>query len=91
MGPPTEWKEIAKNTLIQSSASPKDLPLILAAINTVRYTAFGLSVLGMGWITDRFSVQYTYLIAAGLTLLSAWVAIRIKHQHDQSLKADTLS
>lgn len=80
MGPPTEWKEIAKNTLVQSSASPNELPIVLAALNNIRQTAFGLSVLAMGWITDAFSAQYPYLLSTLLILSAGWVAILIRKQ-----------
>lgn len=84
MGPPTEWKEIAKNTLVQSSATPDKLPIVLAALNMIRQTAFGLSVLAMGWVTDMFSAQYPYLISTVLILLAGWIAILIKKQSVQT-------
>lgn len=71
LGPPTQAMEISKRTLVQRASEAETLPAVLSASGCVAYASFGLSVLAMGAVSDRFGAVIAYGLASVLLLFSA--------------------
>ncbi|WP_181741718.1 hypothetical protein [Thermoactinomyces mirandus] len=68
MGIPNQLRNIAEKTL----------PKVLAAITTIMFVTFGLSVLVMGYVADLTGVRTLYMIAFGLYLITAVFSLFIR-------------
>ena len=67
-------RDIAETTIIQNSAREQLLAKVYSARGTLIFAAFGLSSLVMGWITERFGVRVTFLVATIFFIASFIVA-----------------
>ncbi|WML60231.1 MFS transporter [Neobacillus sp. PS2-9] len=73
-GFPQMARDIAETTIIQNSAREHLLAKVYSARGTLIFAAFGLSSLVMGWITERFGVRVTFLVATIFFIASFIVA-----------------
>ncbi|NPC93215.1 MFS transporter [Bacillus sp. WMMC1349] len=71
MGIPYQIRDITQQTFFQTSVSYTELPKVYSVHGILNYSAFGLSVLMMGFISDYFGVQKVYIVASFLYGLSA--------------------
>ncbi|MGA8943912.1 MAG: MFS transporter [Thermoactinomyces sp.] len=88
MGIPNQVRNIAERTFIQYQTPEKMLPKVLAAITTIMFVTFGLSVLVMGYVADLAGVRTVYMIAFGLYLTTAVVSLFIRKKQLVFTKVD---
>ncbi|MFZ3198146.1 MAG: MFS transporter [Bacillus mycoides] len=77
MGPCYQIRDISQTTVLQSSVTPSLLSKMYTAHGALLSTAFGLSMLSVGIITDMFGVRTIYIIAAFLILCSACLSFNL--------------
>lgn len=75
-GPVYQLQAIAKQTIYQRIVPTDLLPKVLSAQGTLAYITFGLSVVGLSYVSDHYGVRATYYVAAVLIFAGAalgWV------------------
>lgn len=74
LGFPYQAKAIAKKTMYQLHTNLDTMPKVFSAQYALCLVAYGSSCYLMGWISDHYSVQWVYVIAAvasaGATIVS---------------------
>lgn len=70
-GPVYQLQAIAKQTIYQRIVPAELLPKVLSAQATLGYITFGLSAVGLSYVSDRFGVRATYDVAAVLIFAGA--------------------
>ncbi|MFF2484283.1 MFS transporter [Paenibacillus sp. NPDC058071] len=78
-GPAAELAAITRQTLVQQSATPEQLPNVLSAQNSFLHAASMASLLILGWAADHFGIVSTYMTAVVLTLIAVLVGIASRH------------
>lgn len=73
-GLPQMARDVAEVTLIQQNAREGLLAKVYSARGTLIYGAFGISSLLLGFITERYGVRITFLMATALFLASFLLA-----------------
>jgi MFS family permease len=73
-GLPQMARDVAETTIIQKSARDQLLAKVYSARGTLIFTAFGISSVAMGWVTEEFGVRITFTVAATFFLISFIVA-----------------
>lgn len=94
MGIPNQLRNIAERTFIQYQTPEKMLPKVFAAITTIMFVTFGLSVLVMGYVADFTGVRTVYMIAFGLYLITAVFSLFIRKKQlvlPESVDANRIS
>lgn len=82
MGPLTEIRTVAVTTMRQLSVEAEALPKVLTAMNTVNNLVFGVSVIGLGILSDLWGITAIYLLCGLLSL----VAVVVGLLHRQSFR-----
>ncbi|ANE45624.1 hypothetical protein SY83_04145 [Paenibacillus swuensis] len=75
MGPAQQMRDITRRTLFQKACPPERLPKVLSAQNTLSYSLFGVSVVLLGYLSDRYGIQYVYLLTALFYFITALLAV----------------
>lgn len=74
LGFPYQAKAIAKKTMYQLHTNLETMPKVFSAQYALCLVAYGSSCYLMGWVSDHYSVQWVYVIAAvasaGATIVS---------------------
>ncbi|WP_416420143.1 MFS transporter [Priestia aryabhattai] len=74
-GLPQMARDVAEVTIIQKNARQELLAKVYSARGTLIYAAFGTSSLLLGFITERYGVRITFLLATILFLISFLIAL----------------
>jgi MFS family permease len=75
LGPALQLRDLAQRTLFQQAVPAARLPQVFSAQGTLGVATFLLAVVLMGWLADSFGIRAAYVCGAGLSLLSAAVAV----------------
>ena len=70
-GPAQQLREVTRLTVFQSACTPGQLPKVMSAENTLVYCLFGLSVLLLSWVADRWGTMSVYALTGGFHLLTS--------------------
>lgn len=93
MGPFTEVRAVLSTTMIQLSVSADKLPKVLAANATLSFMWFGISVLGLGLVTDYLGITAMYVLCGGISIVAAivgWVNRKyLQEQNNSSMSSGT--
>ncbi|SDS63653.1 Major Facilitator Superfamily protein [Paenibacillaceae bacterium GAS479] len=71
MGPPQQLREVTRRTVFQKACPPEQLPKVMSAENTLVYSLFGLSVVLLSWMADRWGVEIVYTMTGVFYLITA--------------------
>jgi len=74
-GLPQMARDVAEVTVIQKNAREELLAKVYSARGTLIYGSFGISSLVLGYITEHYGVQITFLVATTLFLISFLIAL----------------
>ena len=74
-GLPQMARDVAEVTVIQKNAREELLAKVYSARGTLIYGSFGISSLALGYITEHYGVQITFLVATTLFLISFLIAL----------------
>ncbi|WP_058302625.1 MFS transporter [Gorillibacterium timonense] len=75
MGPFQQVREVTQRTVFQQACPEPKLPKVMSAENTLNYTLFGLSVVLLSWMTDRFGITFVYTLTGLFSLVVCLIAI----------------
>lgn len=76
----TQIKDVAQQTITQTSVTHRLLPKVYSAQDTIISATFGLSTLLLGYLTDLLGVRFVFLFAAALLFISA-IFVMINRRH----------
>ncbi len=68
-------RDVAEVTVIQKNAREELLAKVYSARGTLIYGSFGISSLVLGYITEHYGVQITFLVSTTLFLISFLIAL----------------
>lgn len=80
MGPPQELRNVMRRTVFQQACPPEQLPKVMSAENTLVYSLFGLSVVLLSWMADRWGIEVVYTMTGLFYLLTALLASLYRRQ-----------
>ncbi|WP_338750665.1 MFS transporter [Bacillus sp. FJAT-52991] len=89
VGVATQLKMIGQQTVVQLTASKKQLPKVLSARDAILTGTFGVASLFFGYVAETYGVITVFVIAANLLFFSSiWAYIRRKYLSLQKLERD---
>jgi MFS family permease len=74
-GPPMAIRDVAQDSLLQSTVEGSVLGRVYATRQTLAMFAFMLSGIGLAWLADMIPVRQVYLIGAALYFVTAFYAL----------------
>lgn len=77
MGPAYQIRDIAQQTIIQTSVNTNELPKIYASHGILTSTSVSLSIFLVGLISDFFGVRVVYIFAGIVVLLSSFLSFAL--------------
>lgn len=77
MGPAYQIRDIAQQTIIQTSVNTNELPKIYASHGILTSTSVSLSIFLVGLISDFFGVRVVYIFAGIVVLLSSFLSFTL--------------
>ncbi|QGG54499.1 MFS transporter [Paenibacillus sp. B01] len=86
MGPPQQLREVTRRTVFQKVCPPEQLPKVMSAENTLVYSLFGLSVVLLSWMADRWGVGAVYAMAGLFYLTTAILTALFRHRIDAAAR-----
>ncbi|MEO3946665.1 MFS transporter [Gorillibacterium sp. CAU 1737] len=75
MGPFQQVREVTQRTVFQQACPEDKLPKALSAENTISYSLFGLSVVLLSWLTDRYGITFVYTMTGVFNLAVCLIAV----------------
>ncbi|WP_164931538.1 MFS transporter [Longirhabdus pacifica] len=75
MGPMYQIRDIAQSTILQDVIPENQRASVMAARNMVLSPWNGLAIIIMGLCSEWIGIQYVFMVAAGLYLMTAGIAI----------------
>ncbi|QJC50485.1 MFS transporter [Paenibacillus albicereus] len=87
MGPPQQLREVTRRTVFQKVCPPEQLPKVMSAENTLVYSLFGLSVVLLSWMADRWGVGAVYTMSGLFYLTTAILTALFRRRIDAASRA----